>query len=156
MSDTPVYGFGSAKENRSPHRGPNSKIAAGEGLVRLESHRYGNKIVVTVAGEIDLLVADRLRKTLMEQVSARPEVLVVDLDEVRFFGSTGLTALALTQRAASEGGVDLRVVATNRSTLRPLQITGMTDELAIYASRRDALADGSGGGQTPGWPPVPH
>ena len=109
MTDIPVSSSGSAKEHCPSHSGLTSEIAAGEGLLRLESHRCGSAIVVSVAGEIDLLIADRLREVLIEQVSARPQVLVVDLDEVCFFGSTGLTALALTQRAASEEGVDLRV-----------------------------------------------
>lgn len=146
MSDTRITGSGWSKERRSSHSELISRIAVGDGLLKLESHHRGTTIVVVVAGEIDLLVADRLRELLTEQVSAHPEVLVIDLEEVQFFGSTGLTTLALIQRTAREEGVDLRVVATSRATLRPLQITGMADEFAIYASRRDALAGCSSDG----------
>ncbi|HET9254837.1 MAG TPA: STAS domain-containing protein [Pseudonocardiaceae bacterium] len=144
MSDTPVSGSGSS-EFCSSHGEVTSEIILGDGQLSLKSQRCGAAIVVAVAGEVDLLIAERLREVLIEQVGARPDVLVVDLEEVLFFGSTGLTALALTRRAASELGVELRVVATKRSTLRPMQVTGMADELAIYSSREDALAGCSGG-----------
>jgi len=142
VSDIPVSG------------GATSEIIASSGQISLKLQRYGSAIVVIVAGEVDLLIAERLREVLNEQVSARPDVLVIDLEGVLFFGSTGLTALALTRRAAIELGVELRVVATNRSTLRPLQLTGMADELVIYPSREEALA-----GCLDGWPdsvPAPH
>ncbi|NMH99501.1 STAS domain-containing protein [Pseudonocardia acidicola] len=106
--------------------------------------REGDAVVVVVGGEIDLVTGARLGDTLTAELTAGPKVLVVDLEQVRFFTSVGLTALALAQRMAQERGVDLRVVATTRTTLRPLQITGMVDDLAIYPSRTDALSGCSG------------
>ncbi|MBV8993981.1 MAG: STAS domain-containing protein, partial [Pseudonocardiales bacterium] len=75
-----------------------------------------------------------------------PELMVVDLEGVGFLGSMGLTALALTERVAREQGVELRVVATSHATLRPLEITGMATDLAVYASRAEALAGCFGSG----------
>lgn len=100
----------------------------------------GEAVVVAVGGEIDLVTAARLEQALASAVAARPRVLVVDLDGVEFFTSVGLTALALVQRAAAERHIELRVVATGRATLRPLEITGMLDDLALYPSRAEALA----------------
>lgn len=102
--------------------------------------------MVVVAGEIDMLTAERVRETLIAQLSPRPEMMVVDMEGVCFLGSMGLTALALTARMAREQGVELRVVATSRATLRPLEITGMAAELAVYASREQALAGSCGSG----------
>jgi anti-sigma B factor antagonist len=149
VNEIPVAGSGSSQEPGSSQGGFTADPAAAGGQLRLESCRYSQAIVTTVEGEIDLLVADQLRDALIEQINACPEIMVVDLEGVRFFGSTGLAALALAQRAAHERGVDLRVVATSRTTLRPLQITGMVSELAIYASRNDALAGCSGAGPDP-------
>lgn len=109
-------------------------------LMSLTVERYAGAIAVVVGGEIDLSTAARLNEVLTAQIGAGPEVLVVDLDEVLFFTTVGLTAVALAQRAAQERGVDYRVVATTRATLRPLQITGMADDLALYPSRAAALA----------------
>lgn len=93
-----------------------------------------------VAGEVDLGTAERLRTIIADELAAAPSTLVIDLDQVSFFTSLGLTALALAQRYAEERNVDLRVVATTRATLRPMQITGMIDDLAVYDSYAEAIA----------------
>ena len=49
------------------------------------------------------------RTILADELAAEPsDTLVVDLDQVSFFTSLGLTALALAQRDARERGIDLR------------------------------------------------
>lgn len=122
-------------------------------LLSLEVQRGGETVTVVVCGEVDVLTADRLNALLTAELSREPAVLVVDLSGVRFLGSTGLTTLALTQRAAQERDVDLRVVANSRATLRPLHITGMRESLAIYASHTEALAGCSSGNVAAGPPP---
>lgn len=142
LSDAPVSGSGSPREAGVSYRGCTAEPTADE-LLSIESYRCGNAAaaaVVVVAGEIDVLTAARVQETLFAQLSPRPEMMVVDLEGVCFLGSMGLTALALTERVAREQGVELRVVATSRATLRPLEITGMTAELVVYASREQALA----------------
>jgi hypothetical protein len=57
--------------------------------------------------------------------------------------AVGDMACAASPRAAHETGVVLRVVASTQVTLRPLQVTSMTDQLAVYASRAEALAGGA-------------
>jgi anti-sigma B factor antagonist len=105
------------------------RVQRGEGLT-----------TVRVAGEVDLGTAARLRTILADELAAGPSTLVIDLDQVSFFTSLGLTALALAQRDAQERSIDLRVVATTRATLRPMQITGMIDDLAVYDSYAEAIA----------------
>lgn len=96
-------------------------------------------VIVSVAGEIDLLTADQLREALEAEV-VRRELVVVDLTAVEFLSSSGLAALALAHRAAVEAGRELRLVAGNRVTLRPIQITGMADEIGVFATVADAVA----------------
>jgi anti-sigma B factor antagonist len=112
-----------------------------EEMMSLTVLHDGGVVIVAVTGEIDLATAAGLRDALSAELAAGPDVLIIDLDGVEFFTSVGLTTLALTQRSAQERGVTLRVIATSRATLRPLQITGMADDLALYASRADAIAD---------------
>ena len=71
----------------------------GEALTIEARHEHGYP-VVTVAGEIDIATATRLRERLAElAASGRP--LVADLDQVRFIDSAGLprTAAACTWSA---------------------------------------------------------
>jgi anti-sigma B factor antagonist len=96
-------------------------------------------VIIAVAGEIDLLTADELTEALATEV-ARHALVVVDLTEVAFLSSSGLAALALAHRAAQEAGHVLRLVAGNRVTLRPIQITGLADQIAVFASLPEAVA----------------
>jgi anti-sigma B factor antagonist len=96
-------------------------------------------VLVSVAGEIDLLTADELTEALAAAV-ARHALVVVDLTAVEFLSSSGLAALALAHRAAVTAGHVLRLVATSRVTLRPIQITGMADDIPVYATVPDAVA----------------
>ena len=136
MDDFPVGAARASEEN--PLLVP---PVADDDMMTLAIHREGEAATVTVGGEIDLVSVPRLSAAMAAEIDAGPEVLVVDLDQVTFFPSMGLRALALAQRVAQERGVDLRVVvASSRATLRLLQISGMTDSVVIYASRDDALA----------------
>ena len=151
MDDPPTPDASSSEVN------PLLGAAAGDDdVMSVDISRQGGAVMIAVEGDIDLLTAARLSDALNAGLAEAPDVLVVDLDQVSFLTSVGLTALALAQRAAREQGVDLRVVATSRTTLRPLQITGMTEELAVYGSRRDALAGCSGGEERPVSPPRTH
>ena len=96
-------------------------------------------VVLSVAGEVDLLTADRLSAALEAEVD-RHALVVVDLTAVGFLSSSGLAALALAHRAAVAAGHVLRLVAGNRVTLRPLQITGLAEEIAVYATVPEAVA----------------
>src|SRR5437899_12392568 len=74
--------------------------------------------VVTVAGEIDIATAARLRERLSE-LAAGGRPLVTDLDQVRFIDSAGLSALVgAANRAVAHGG-SLHVVCA-RPRIRQL------------------------------------
>jgi anti-sigma B factor antagonist len=109
-------------------------------LLQLEVQRDAGSTVVAVAGEVDMLSSERMREAMFAELRTRPDLLVVDLADVRFFPSSGISALALLDRAARDAGVTLRVVANARSVLRPLQITELFDDLNVHASRAEALA----------------
>src|SRR5260370_15842105 len=70
----------------------------GEALTIEARHERGYPIV-TVAGEIDIATAARLRERLVE-LAAGGRPLVADLDQVRFIDSAGLAPLVgAAQRA---------------------------------------------------------
>ena len=102
-------------------------------------------VVLAITGEVDLLTAERLTKALAVEVARHP-LVIVDLTAVEFLSSSGLTALALAHRAASVAGHELRLVATNRVTLRPLQITGLAEQIAVFPTIPDAEAGGDPAG----------
>lgn len=64
-------------------------------------------------------------------------MLVIDLSAVDFLASAGMAVLVWAHRQAEPA--DVRVVASSRLTLRPLQLTRLTDELAVFLSLPAAL-----------------
>lgn len=85
---------------------------------------------VVAAGEIDSSTAPVLREQLTTLLDAAAQDITVDLDAVTFLDSAGLCVLAAAHRRAVGQGAALRVVASGRAVVRPLQITGLWDLLA--------------------------
>lgn len=84
-------------------------------------------IVLTAAGEVDTFTAPPLCSLLDAQLERQPPTLVLDLSGIRFLGSAGLAALVETHKTARDRGIALRLVATNRPVIRPLEVTGLID-----------------------------
>ena len=111
--------------------------AGSPGSVALED-RDGTA-VLRVDGALDLALAPKLRQLAERATRLRPAVLVIDLTDVTFLASAGMAELVRAHRGLT-GSAPLRVVAGSRITLRPLELTRLTDEFAIYPSLPDALA----------------
>ncbi|MYW89388.1 STAS domain-containing protein [Amycolatopsis rubida] len=95
--------------------------------------------VLTVHGEVDLVTAPLLTAAVDEALDGAPPVLVLDLAAVEFLASAGLTALVtLTEHRAR--GASLRIVASGRATMRPIQLTGLEQTLPLYPTVEAALA----------------
>jgi anti-anti-sigma factor len=127
-----VSGFDVADSN-------DSGIAdAGKRLVTVTVEYRPGIAVVTVAGEIDMASAPALESAVRESLVGRPAKLVVDLTGARFFSSAGIAILVTAHR---DGGAEtaVRIVASSRVVLRPLELTGLTNDLAIYDTLQSAL-----------------
>ncbi|MHA6801382.1 STAS domain-containing protein [Bounagaea algeriensis] len=100
----------------------------------------GAAAVLAVTGEVDMVTAPRFEEALTSALAKRPAILVVDLEEVEFFASTGLSALmAAHQQAGADTAV--RVVATNSAAVRPLRTTALDRTIPIYPSVELAAAE---------------
>jgi anti-anti-sigma factor len=102
---------------------------------------YGQAVVLNVAGEIDLATAPQLGESIKQAMDEQPETLVVDLTEVDFLASAGMAVLIGCHQQA-KGNLSFRIVATGSATFRPMELTGMTEEISIYPTRDEALAAG--------------
>jgi anti-sigma B factor antagonist len=131
--------------------GPDSDRGGGLGpadeqLVRIETARVadatGEALVLIVAGEIDLFTVDRLRAAVAAGFAElrEGEKLVLDLTKVTFLASQGLQALVDVTQAAQQSRHPLPIVVDHtRPVIRPIQITGLDEVLALFNSVEDAL-----------------
>ena len=105
---------------------------APEDLVVLDVRRADSSVRVTATGEIDSSSAPQFRQTLETLVEdSEVSEIVVDLGGVTFLDSAGLCALAAAHRATKGREVQLRVLASSRAVIRPLQITGLWELLRV-------------------------
>jgi anti-sigma B factor antagonist len=112
-----------------------------EQIMNINTRRERGAVLVTVTGEVDLLTADRFRAAVaaaLQQAGNAP--VVIDLTGVQFLGSTGLTALVEVTQAAELGDKPFRIVVDEqRPVVRPIQLSGLDNVLALYHNLDDAL-----------------
>jgi anti-sigma B factor antagonist len=97
----------------------------GSDLVSIDVQNAGSTTIVTTAGEVDSTSSPVLRQRLDELLDAGVQELCVDLVGVTFLDSAGLCVLAAAHRRAVRQGVRMRVLASSRAVIRPLEITGL-------------------------------
>lgn len=101
-------------------------------------------VVMRVAGELDSLTVPAVdtQLTAVEADLIAPAALVLDLSDLTFMSSAGLTLLVAHHEWCAERGSRLRVVTgNNRSVLRPIRITGLDTVLDLVATVADAAGD---------------
>lgn len=91
--------------------------------------------ILTVRGEVDMASAPQLQAAL-EQAQQGGKTLVVDMTQVGFLGSAGLSTLLAVSKAAPD---QLRVVAS-REVARPIELTGLDKLLAVYNTLEAAVS----------------
>lgn len=103
--------------------------------------RHGTVRVLHVAGDLDPAGAGELRAAVTDLLAARPaelSTLVVDLSAVGLLGAAGLAAVDTARRGCRDV-LGMCVVAAG-PVLRSLRVSGIAEDLDVYASVERALA----------------
>jgi len=87
-----------------------------DGQKRLEvmTSKLPAAVVVGVRGEVDAFTSGEFRAEVDAALHADTPMVVIDLNEVRLFGSSGLAVLVAAETAARGTGRLLRVVVDDR------------------------------------------
>ena len=104
-----------------------------DGRLTIEASTDEGGSTLTLDGEVDPHTTEQLDAAVDEALAADPR-LVLDLGGVTFIDSAGLRSLIRAQRRAVGSSGSLVLRAPRPSTLRVLEITGLTDELTIEAA----------------------
>lgn len=94
--------------------------------------------IVTAAGEIDIATVTGLRQRLFE-LAATGGPLVIDLDQVSFIDSAGLSALVGTANRAAAYGSSLRVVCASPKIRKLFRLTGLDRRMPPARTLDEAL-----------------
>jgi anti-anti-sigma factor len=101
-------------------------------------------VVVHIEGEVDMAVADEFASHLkagLDAASTHPgRMLIIDLQAVTFFGSSGLNAVVRCHDDGTGNGIAVALVTTSRTVVRVIQATRLDEILRVYPTVDDALA----------------
>lgn len=109
-------------------------------------HTSDRTAVVTVSGDVDLHTAATLRRHAMAVVAQGVPHLVLDLAQVDFVDSTGLSTFIGLLHTTQQAGGSLRLADVPDRLTRMVTMTGISELLPIHATVTDALAGRTAGG----------
>src|SRR5579859_5904651 len=101
---------------------------------RVEVRTENGAPLLSVQGELDLASSPVLEEELARVTSERPSLVIIDLRELDFMDSTGLSVLIRAHQRAEEAGYRLGIVNGSRQIRRLLTLTGVADRLTIVDS----------------------
>ena len=92
---------------------------------RMETGQIGGTDVVRIYGELDLVHADEVRLAL----EAAPGNVVVDLSELEFIDSTGLSSVLVARRHVEGRGKSLEIRGARGAVRKLFEAAGLADVL---------------------------
>jgi anti-anti-sigma factor len=99
--------------------------------------KRGSAVVISVAGDVDVLTSDSFRETIERAEGDAPRV-VISLLECPYLDSTGLTVLVASQRRL--GSRLAVVVAPDGNVRKIVEIASLAQFIHIVPSLEEALA----------------
>ena len=115
--------------------------------------------LIAVSGEIHVSTAPQFSRRLNDAIGQGKTAVVLDLSDVTFIDSTGLSVLLNGLRRVTRRGGRMAIVCTNPTVLRLFEITRLDTTFDIVGSREDAVkavrgdaGDQPGGGNSDGAP----
>lgn len=114
-----------------------------EDLVGVEIEQRDDDVVVArLTGELDISAAERTGKRIAEAVPSSARGLVVDMSELEFMDSSGVSMLFSLARQVGSHRQQLRVVAPpGRPVSRVLQIVEFDRAAPVDADVESAVAE---------------
>jgi anti-sigma B factor antagonist len=90
-----------------------------------------DRVVVSLAGELDMADADQVGDVLTNAVDAGKPVVRVQLVDLTFADSSAIKAILIGAQAADERGVRFELVNPRGLVQRLLDVTGLTNALTV-------------------------
>lgn len=112
-------------------------------MLVIECEAEDAAVIVRVKGGVDSSTADELTghltAALQQAQTHLARLLIVDLQQVDFFGSAALNAMLDCHEEGKEAGTSVCLVADHDQVLRPIQVTELDRILDIYPTLSEAL-----------------
>ncbi len=109
---------------------------------KVEVRDQDHAAVVTVSGELDLASSPALEHELDRVVASNAALVIVDLRDLEFMDSTGLSVLIRAHQRAEEHGQRFGLVRGSQQVQRLLSLTGVAERLTLVDTPEELLDQG--------------
>lgn len=100
----------------------------------------GSRVVLTLAGELDMASADRLQQAIDDEGLRAETSVVLDLQQLQFIDSTGLRVMLRALERCRARGQDFAITPGSPQVQRLLSITGVATHLPTISSPDEMVA----------------
>lgn len=104
------------------------------------TRREGKAEVLTLGGEIDMKTSTGVKSKLHEIFRDKPQVLVIDMTEVKFMDSSGLATLVGALKWCRTNGGELRLAGLAQGVRSVFEICRLETIFQIYDNLPEALS----------------
>ncbi len=98
----------------------------------VETAREDGEILVRLTGELDMYTSPTLQERLEQLIAeAASQVVVLDLSQLTFIDSSGLSAMVMASRRLRDRGGELSLSGPSPAARRVLEITGISTVIPV-------------------------
>lgn len=110
---------------------------------RVEVRSDGRATVLAISGELDLASSPALESELDRAFNAGDgSMVILDLRELEFMDSTGLSVLVKANQRSQEAGRRFGLINGGRQVQRLLSLTGVAERMTVADSLEELLHGG--------------
>jgi anti-anti-sigma factor len=110
-----------------------------ESSFRVDVRNENRTALVVVSGELDVASGPTLEQELAKSEASDAQLLILDLRDLDFIDSTGLSILIKAHQHAEASGRRFAVVRGTSQVQRLLSLTGLEERLTLVDSPEELL-----------------
>ncbi len=114
------------------------------GVLNINKTWNGAVAILAVAGVIDMFTVPQFKAALSAAIAGKPTSLIVDLSDIEFLSSAGMSALVWIHNQADEAGIGFGVAADSPSTSRVIRLVGLAHALNLHPTVEETAASLNG------------
>jgi len=108
--------------------------------MEMELRQIRNTLLVRIKGEMDMVIADRLRKEIDRKLDGKKVInLVINMEKVTFIDSSGLGVILGRYKKISGLNGKMYIVGASPSVSKILMFSGINKLISMYNSEQDIV-----------------
>lgn len=108
----------------------------------VDFNQMRSTLIVRVSGELDMLVADQLRKEIDQRLEASSITsLILNLEKVTFIDSSGLGVIIGRYKKVTAGQGRMYIVGARPSVEKILMFSGINKLVPLFVSEQDIVSN---------------